>query len=404
MIGGTRLAVSVLHTPLTLIALALVLHHHDVRIANAAGTTRARVVFRALADVLAFVVLAFAGVAFWISDFGILLVGVPGVLLMLAILGARWTRGLSYAATAAFALPLLLFLLLQSAPGLLHPVWRGAGGAEGRMGEWNRNELLLLERGDPGALRHIGQRRSEALAVMRETMRSYTRGNWLGRGFLEGRVSNEIKDTSTREHTVGALLASQWGLAGTLGLVFLLLALIAPIARASVLPETGDAQRMLRAGAATFGFLLLPAFALPTPFGAVFTALTCAGIIAAFALAFSSETKRDETTPRDPRDEFRPLPANVLLAALALLTVTCSGLYMILANYGLAFFTGKNVYLLGLDSISDALEATILLAGAAAALAWKEQPHDTARATTPTRAWRGTRRAFPRRGQPALTP
>ncbi|HSR42404.1 MAG TPA: hypothetical protein VLL48_09535, partial [Longimicrobiales bacterium] len=37
-------------------------------------------------------------------------------------------------------------------------------------------------------------------------------------------------------------------------------------------------------------------------------------------------------------------------------------------NYGLVFFTGKNVYALGLDSLGDALETTALLGLAALAL------------------------------------
>ena len=38
---------------------------------------------------------------------------------------------------------------------------------------------------------------------------------------------------------------------------------------------------------------------------------------------------------------------------------------MVLANYGLVLFTGKNVYGLALDSIGDLLETLALFAGAA---------------------------------------
>jgi hypothetical protein len=57
-----------------------------------------------------------------------------------------------------------------------------------------------------------------------------------------------------------------------------------------------------------------------------------------------------------------------IVAALFLFGMAGAGLYMVLANYGLAFFTGKNVYLLGVDSVSDMVEGTLLLAGAALAL------------------------------------
>jgi hypothetical protein len=59
--------------------------------------------------------------------------------------------------------------------------------------------------------------------------------------------------------------------------------------------------------------------------------------------------------------------SGALVARMFLFVVVFSGLYMVLANYGLVFFTGKNVYLLGLDSVSDALESLVLL-GVAAAL------------------------------------
>jgi hypothetical protein len=367
LIGGTRIAVSVLYTPLALGALALTLHRHGRRIADAPGG-RARDVLIAFADTAALIGLAFAGTAFWISDFGIALVGVPGVLLVLALLGARWTRGLGPAAAATFALPLVLFVLAQSAPQLLRPVWLGGARAEGRLGEWNRNELLLLERGDPHALRRIGQRRSEALAVMRETMRSYTRGNWLGRGFLEGRVSNEIQDTATREHAVSALLASQWGLAGVLGLVLLLVAVPLPLARSGTLPRGDDGRRVLRAGLALFVPLFIAALVLPSPFGALLTAIAALAAAGAFAASAWNGT-RQPPSDATPGDESMQPGVYGTLAALLLLTFACSGLYMVLANYGLTFFTGKNVYLLGLDSVSDALEGGVLLAGAAWALA-----------------------------------
>ena len=41
---------------------------------------------------------------------------------------------------------------------------------------------------------------------------------------------------------------------------------------------------------------------------------------------------------------------------------------MVLANYGLVLFTGKNIYHLGLDSGSDVVESLVLLGIAAAGL------------------------------------
>lgn len=396
-LGGTRIGLSVLYTPVALIAFALLVAAHHRRVAgardgNAGGAedgraarvedgTRSRTASRSLIDLCAFLGLAYLGTSFLISDFGIAFTTLPGPLVVLAFVGRQWARASDRARplddgagaedrtpydipagiedretrdmpadaerhrvadfpydfpagvedressdfpagaadrkpsnTASWwrtngtdrrvallaAAPLILFLTLQVAPGLLRPLLPDTEGPRSGLEEWSRNELLLLERGDPDALRLIGESRSEALAVMRETMRSYTRGNWWGQGFLEGRVSSQIRTTATREHVVTGLLASQWGAPGTLGLLALLAAVVRPLAPA--------------------------------------------------VRRWSS------------RAQF--------VSATALLTFSTAGVYMVFANYGWALFTGKNVYLLGLDSLGDTLEALALLGLASAALAW----------------------------------
>lgn len=373
-LGGTRIGLSVLYTPVALTAFALLVAAHHRRVAaardgNAGGAedgraarvedgTRSRTASRSLIDLCAFLGWAYMGTSILISDFGIAFTTLPGPLVVLALVGRRWAKASDWArpvnggagadgretydipagvhdreaydipasihdressdspagaerrwwrtngsdrrVALLAAAPLILFLTLQVAPGLLRPLLPDTEGPRSGLEEWSRNELLLLERGDPDALRLIGESRSEALAVMRETMRSYTRGNWWGQGFLEGRVSSQIRTTATREHVVTGLLASQWGAPGTLGLLALLAAVVRPLAPA--------------------------------------------------VRRWSS------------RAQF--------VSATALLTFSTAGVYMVFANYGWALFTGKNVYLLGLDSLGDTLEALALLGLASAALAW----------------------------------
>jgi hypothetical protein len=372
-IGGTRIAVSVIYLPAALTLFAWLAWRWDQRVRADAGhaARAARTATRALLSLGTFLLLGFVAVAVWISDFGIVLVGLPGIFLVLAALGVRWAPPGAHGRliALAYALPLVLFVLLQMAPALLVPAAADVGRADVRMSEWNRNELLLLERGDPQSLRLIGQRRSEALAVMRETMRSYTRGNWLGNGFLDGRVSHEIQDTATREHAVSALLASQWGLAGTLGLTVLLLCVLMP-ARAEIDPGDGArARRTLRDAALLLAVLVLASFVLPAPFDAVLVLLASLALVGAALYpaavpanaAEALDTEADEAAGSAAGIRFGPL-----VGALALAVFACSSLYIVLANYGLVFFTGKNVYLLGLDSVSDALEGLALLALGAA--------------------------------------
>jgi len=81
-----------------------------------------------------------------------------------------------------------------------------------------------------------------------------------------------------------------------------------------------------------------------------------------------SRAARDATAPANDR-----LPPGAdpwgqpfgVLSVSALVSFAVAGAYMILANYGLVLFTGKNVYLLGLDSLGDTLEALVLLGLAA---------------------------------------
>lgn len=379
-LAGTRVGVSVVYTPLFVAAMALVL----ARAARDLGRTWGSAGFpamvaRTLLDVGAFLVLALLAVSAWISDFGIALALLPGALALVALFGLRWAPGgrAGVLTATTLALPLVLLALVQVAPPLLRFAWGGdLQAVDARLGEWNRNELLLLERGDPAGLAMIGQRRSEALAVMRETMRSYTRGNPLGKGFLGGRISGAVAETATREHTVSALLASQFGLPGTVGLVLVLLALLPPAlellrnGRRSG-PPGRAATRAAGLLALALALLVAAAYLLPSPFNALLVGLAVAAAVAALvAPAFGRMGAWKGGRVREGVGVDRPGPAPFrhLLAASALLAVALAGLYMVLANYGLVFFTGKNVYVLGLDSLGDALEAAALLALAGLAL------------------------------------
>lgn len=118
------------------------------------------------------------------------------------------------------------------------------------------------------------------------------------------------------------------------------------------------------------------AFLLPSPFNTVAVALlVLAGVAVLLGPYFgvAESVWWGPTGPPAPADEPASpagLPPEGVLALATLFTVALAGLYMILANYGLTFFTGKNVYLLGLDSVGDALESLALLGMAALALGY----------------------------------
>ena len=386
-LGGTRLGLSVLYTPAALVCFALLVAGHQRRVTSTQSARAPAAAATAWLDLSGFIALAYVATSVWISDFGILLTTLPGPLIVLAWTGWRRSRRVGRGAALLGTLPAFLFVVLQFAPDLARPGMSDRVGAAPRLEEWSRNELLLLERGDPGALRLIGESRSEALGVMRETMRSYTRGNWTGRGFLAGSVSPQIRGTAPREHMVTGLLASQWGLLGTLGLAGMLMAVLVPIVpprrrQGSRAPTSAAVPRPAATMAAGGVLVLAAAVGLPSPANAVVVgtvvvlglAVTLIPVVAGTASGVVTEgltawlwSPGVATAASEAREEFPP-PANPwanplrVLSVAALLSFAAAGVYMILANYGLVLFTGKNVYLLGLDSLGDTLEALVLIA------------------------------------------
>ena len=382
VLGGTRIGLSVLYTPAALVCFAFLVAGHHRRVTSARPATAPAVAATAWLDLAGYLAFAYVATSFWISDFGIVLTTLPGPLLVLAWTGWRWSRRAGSGAALLGAMPAFLFAVLQFAPDLARPRLSDTVEVATRLEDWSRNELLLLERGDPDALRLIGESRSEALGVMRETMRSYTRGNWTGRGFLAGAVSPQIRSTATREHVVTGLLASQWGLLGTLGLAGMLMAVLVPIVspgprRGSRAPAGTPAPHLPAATATAAVVILAAAVVLPSPANAVVVGtvvilvltvtLTPAFRPAARAVPeglairlWPSRAGGADGEPVPSRADPWANPLRVLSVA-ALVSFSAAGVYMILANYGLVLFTGKNVYLLGLDSLSDTLEGLVLL-------------------------------------------
>ena len=73
-----------------------------------------------------------------------------------------------------------------------------------------------------------------------------------------------------------------------------------------------------------------------------------------------------------------------LVAYVAAATIAVSSIYMILANHELLLLTGKNVYLLGLDSAGDVIETMALLLVIAFGLAPMRPDDPTARSAAAT--------------------
>jgi hypothetical protein len=169
---------------------------------------------------------------------------------------------------------------------------------------FERNYLRLLGNAYPQRLEEIATRSSEELVLMSRVMQAYTSGPVGGRGYTRSELSPQLRSTALREHTLAIFIAGEWGTAGVTG-------------------------------------------------------LTAAYLVVAFAAL--------ALLPWRSWYQYTLAPTSVLtdlagtLAALAGATFAFTSIYMILASYGWLPFTGKNLYLFGLDSGSDILESLSLL-------------------------------------------
>jgi hypothetical protein len=352
--GGTRIALSTFYTPLALAALAQVLW---IEFSSSAP----RLLFRVFVSGGVFIGLAFAVVGWMVSDTGIALVTALGPLALLYWLALRWPASgpSTHVRRLALTFPLALFIALQVRADLV-PYLGDGEGTSYQTARLDANALRVIGQSDPQQLVGLGLRQSEALGVMYETMSRYTSGP--GLGYLHNEVSVELKATSVREHVVSALLAAQWGASGPIALLFLLGAFAACAIWMHFARPGGGAAVSAFEGVAWLGgttfalwLLWLPLGLLPRPWG--FVACVLLPIVAMTYLTWASEGPAAAQTPVVPTARSRTL------ATLFVLTFALSGIYMVLANYGLVAFTGKNVYGLGLDSISDIIESTALLGG-----------------------------------------
>ncbi len=305
LLGGQRFALTLVHVPVAILLEAAYLIWLWQRMAD-----EQRLVPADLIPAAAILGGTWVMPALLVSDLGLALLNVPVFLVALSsvtlIAGFRLTgegplgrrQWLLYWTPAA----VLGFYLVFAA----FPVGaRLVIGVLPKATEWEleseRNFLRLLAFAYPGKLEQVARRESEELTIMSTVMRSYTSGPFTGRGYCGSELSPHIEATALREHAPSVFVAAEWGLAGILGVLLLFL--------------------VASAGGLAFAVWRGEAWAAPAAAGTRFWGAA---------------------------------------ASLAALTLGIPSLYMILANYRLTLFTGKNAYLLGLDSTADVLEVFVL--------------------------------------------
>jgi len=184
------------------------------------------------------------------------------------------------------------------------PAWRLAmpllGNEESMLARASdANFARLIHFAEPDRLRELATKRGESLAITSAILQRYISTGLTGRGYGRSEMSPQLGDTALRDFAPAVFIAAEWGLSGTLAMIVLYL-----------------------------GFLMAGRTVAPWRWP-------------------------DQSPPARS-------PAGAM-AYVAAATIAIASIYMILANHELLLLTGKNAYLLGLDSAGDILETIFLL-------------------------------------------
>lgn len=308
-LGGFRVALSMLFVPvyLVLFAQACQLMWGEK---EAAGGLRPRVVTR-FAVVTLWLFCCQALTALLTSDLGMFLYFVPMALVLAAVGGCALWEGLlrslrvsreelkrdkpwlASLGGASLMMPLLLMLLVFTAPKALISTWPGLLEEMASDVELVTDSTLLrvLQFADEDYLINLGTDTAERIAQDHAIMANYAHRGIFGEGYLQVNVLAAKAVTALNDNVSAVFIFAQFGVIGALAVL---------VAYIAVLLATLGARERINS---LTGWLAL-----------------MAGM--SFALV---------------------------------------SLYMMAANYGLLPFTGRNMYLLGLNSWSDIGESFVLL-------------------------------------------
>jgi hypothetical protein len=182
-----------------------------------------------------------------------------------------------------------------------------------------RKLLRLLQYLDPARLPGIGTRDAEGVAQHLAVMDAYAQRGVFGEGFMAVPVVPAFRQTALNDNAAAVYVFGQFGLLGALAMILAYGTVLVPVLPPSRAPIRAPAPA--------------PADPLdrPVPVGPI-------GAGGAAAAAAGSA------------------------ALVAALVFAGGSLYILAANAQLLPFTGRNLYLLGLNGLSDVYEGGLLLA------------------------------------------
>lgn len=297
-VGGTRLALSAIYVPAALILEATFLWTLWQRLQRNDRLMPSDVA--ASAVIMFFVWVAPALVT---SDIGLALQHLPVFAFLLA--DCRHARARQPAASPVdrmlqhFPAAVIVAVLLFVA---IAPAWRlvmPLFGSDEKLLERasDSNFARFIHFAEPEQLKELATKQGESLAVTSAILQRYINTGVIGRGYGTSDISPHLADTALRDFAPAVFVAAEWGFVGTFAML-LVYGLFAVIGR------------------------------LATPWA---------------------------------RNSGEPATVGGVIEYAAAATIAIASIYMVLANHELLLLTGKNAYLLGLDSAGDVLESLLIV-------------------------------------------
>lgn len=305
---GARFSISIFTVSLLVLFIALCTTRYIGEVLSPRIKKYRKIIFRYIGFVFGFCAIFFIS-ALLSSDLGQMIYALPICLFLTAM--AYWSFGKfprkEKKFTLLLAAPLVLIIIVLAFPLQTLQVVEFIVEGDFKLNKITdtdvvtneQNILRLMNYVAPQHLKEVGSRSAEAVAQHHAIMEANTQRGWLGEGYGNIKVPKSLYKTCLNDNVGAVYLISQFGVLGALTI-----------------------------------------------------------IIAYSLLLISSYRTREEM--RDQGSQFWKFASPLsILSSLVLIFVS---LYMLGANCNLFLFTGRNLYFLGLNSMSDIYESVILLA------------------------------------------
>jgi hypothetical protein len=311
---GARFSISIITVPILIFFIGLCTSRFIGEM-SAPGMKDKKVIYRYIGYTFGFSAVFFI-FAFITSDLGQMIFALPVSMFLTAVMLWSYNKlpPVVRRHSLILAVPLVLIILLLMFPVTSLQIIEGVAERDMVVKEMfetdivskGQNVLRLMQYVAPTHLEEIGSISSESVAQHYAIMNAYTRRGLGGEGYMNVKVHPSLYRTCLNDNVGAVFIFSQLGVLGAITIIF------------------------------AYGILVFIGY-------------------------------RSRREIMEQEDQLRRLVSSISI--LAILVIVVVSLYMIGANCNLLLFTGRNLYLMGLNSMSDIFESSILLGFVVAGIA-----------------------------------